>query len=80
MEGTSNLDDARDFGYDWQERMQDEGRWQQVRGAIRNTWGKLTDQELEQVRGSWDRLVGTIKEKTGESAEKIERRLQDMLN
>lgn len=80
MEGARDLDDARDFSYDWQERMQDEGRWQQVRGSIRNTWGKLTDQELEQARGSWDRLVGTIKEKTGESAENIERRLRDLLN
>jgi len=80
MEGVRDSDDARDFSYDWQERMQDEGRWQQVRGSIRNTWGKLTDQELEQARGSWDRLVGVIKEKTGESAENIGRRLQDMLD
>lgn len=68
------------FDYDWNDRLADEGRWQQVRGAIRQTWGELTDQELEQARGSWDRLVGVIKEKTGETADSVERKLQEIFD
>ena len=61
---------------DWDSRLADEGRWQQARGRIRQTWGSLTDDELDSARGSWDRLVGTIKEKTGEAADAIDDKLR----
>ena len=74
------MEQAHDYDSDWSDRLADEGRWQQARGMIRQTWGDVTDQELEQSRGSWDRLVGAIKEKTGESADAIERRLQEIFS
>lgn len=61
---------------DWNSRLADEGRWQQVRGRIRQTWGTITDDELDNARGSWDRLVGAIKEKTGEAADAIDDKLR----
>jgi len=61
---------------DWNSRLADEGRWQQARGRIRQTWGSLTDDELDSARGSWDRLVGAIKEKTGEAADTIDDKLR----
>lgn len=61
---------------DWNSRLADEGRWQQARGRIRQTWGSLTDDELDSARGSWDRLVGAIKEKTGETADAIDDKLR----
>jgi len=61
---------------DWNSRLADEGRWQQARGRIRQTWGSLTDDELDSARGSWDRLVGVIKEKTGEAADAIDDKLR----
>jgi uncharacterized protein YjbJ (UPF0337 family) len=70
---------GRDTSIDWNDRLADEGRWQQMRGRIRQTWGSVTDDDLDGVEGSWDRLIGTIKERTGEAADLIERRLQEML-
>lgn len=61
---------------DWNSRLADEGRWQQVRGQIRQTWGTITDDELDNARGSWDRLVGAIKEKSGEAADAISDKLR----
>ncbi|HEY8489648.1 MAG TPA: CsbD family protein [Dehalococcoidia bacterium] len=55
-----------------------EGRWNQVKGKIREAWGNLTDDELEQTKGNRDQLIGKIQEKTGESREKIEERLKGM--
>ena len=56
---------------DWDNRLADDGRWQQARGQIRQTWGAITDDELDGARGNWDSLVGAIKEKTGEAADAI---------
>ena len=57
-------------------RMKLEGNWQEAKGRMRSAWGDLTDDELDQARGAWDQLVGTIRRKTGESIEKIESTLE----
>ena len=56
-------------------RMQFEGKWDQMRGRVKQSWGVLTDDELDVTEGRWDRIVGLIEEKTGDTAESIERRL-----
>lgn len=52
-----------------------EGRWDQLKGQIKQTWGDLTDDELDIAEGNYDELVGRIKERTGETQEEIERKL-----
>lgn len=63
--------------HDMSAKLQNEGAWQQARGKAREEWGELTDQELDEARGNWDQFVGTVKEKTGESAEAIERKFKE---
>lgn len=70
-------DRNHDWEYDWNERLQDEGTWDRVKGNIRTEWGDLTDQETQQARGNWEQFVGTVKEKTGETAETIERKFKE---
>ncbi len=50
-----------------------EGKWDQMRGRVKEAWGALTDDDLDRTEGQWDRLVGTIKEKTGERIDTIEK-------
>jgi len=57
-----------------------EGKWDQMRGRVKEAWGALTDDDLDRSEGKWDRLVGTIKEKTGESVDKIEEKLNTLLD
>lgn len=52
-----------------------EGRWDQLKGKAQQTWGQLTDDDLDVAEGNYDELVGRIKERTGESAEEIKDRL-----
>ena len=72
------MDDTMKDTVDWNSRIADEGRWQQARGRIRQTWGALTDDELDSARGNWDSLVGAIKEKTGEAADAIGDKLRSI--
>ena len=56
-----------------------EGKWKQIRGEIRETWGELTDSELEQIAGKRDKLAGTLQEKYGWSRDEAERQIDDFL-
>jgi uncharacterized protein YjbJ (UPF0337 family) len=54
-----------------------EGKWEQIRGKIKKNWGKLTDDDLKQIDGDKDRLVGKLKEKYGYTKEQAEKKLDD---
>ena len=55
-----------------------QGNWNQIRGKVRNKWGELTDQDLQEVRGNVDQLVGLIQRKSGEGREAIMRYLEEL--
>jgi len=57
-----------------------EGRLDRIKGRIRQTWGDLTDDDMEQARGNTENLIGRIKERTGQSADEIRRRLSDLMD
>jgi uncharacterized protein YjbJ (UPF0337 family) len=52
-----------------------EGRWEQLAGKAKQLWGELTNDDIKQVQGNYEQLVGLIKERTGERLEEIERKL-----
>lgn len=41
------------------------GNWKQIMGDIQKKWGKLTDDHLMQLKGSREKLTGTIQENYG---------------
>ena len=42
-----------------------EGQWKQVKGAVKERWGKLTDYDLNVIGGKKDQLVGRVQERYG---------------
>jgi len=50
-----------------------EGRWEQLTGRVKSLWGWVTDDELTEAKGDYERLLGVLKEKTGQSREELER-------
>jgi len=54
------------------------GKWRQLRGQIKRKWGQLTDDELDQIDGSYDILVGKIQEKYGTTRQQIEHELNTL--
>ena len=49
------------------------GRWLQIKGDLKNWWGKLTDDDLEQIDGSYEKLVGKLQERYGHNRELAEK-------
>jgi len=48
------------------------GSWNQAKGAIKEQWGKLTDDDLLEIQGRRDQLVGKIQTRYGISQEEAE--------
>jgi len=53
------------------------GKWKQSMGGAKQKWGKLTDDELMQIEGSRDKLVGKVQEKYGIAKEEAEKQVDD---
>jgi uncharacterized protein YjbJ (UPF0337 family) len=48
------------------------GSWTQTKGAVKEQWGKLTDDDLMEIRGRREQLVGKIQTRYGISHEAAE--------
>lgn len=46
-----------------------EGKWKQLKGEARVQWGKLTDDDLDQVQGNAEKLIGVVQERYGYARE-----------
>ena len=56
-----------------------EGKWKQLRGELKGWWGRLTDDDLDQIAGSKDKLVGKIQERYGYSRDRAEREIDERM-
>jgi|SRR5688572_29245196 uncharacterized protein YjbJ (UPF0337 family) len=56
-----------------------EGSWKQLKGKVREKWGKLTDDDLETIQGRSERFVGKLQERYGQSQADAERDLDNWL-
>jgi uncharacterized protein YjbJ (UPF0337 family) len=51
------------------------GQWTQLKGQVREQWGKLTNDDLDQVQGQSEQLVGKIQERYGCAREEAQRQV-----
>jgi uncharacterized protein YjbJ (UPF0337 family) len=53
------------------------GKWKQSVGKAKETWGKLTDDDLTAINGKRDQLVGKIQERYGSAKEAAEKQVDE---
>lgn len=56
-----------------------EGKWRQVKGAVRAKWGDLTDQDMEVVQGNHEQIFGLLQERYGLLREDAKKQLEDLV-
>jgi uncharacterized protein YjbJ (UPF0337 family) len=56
------------------------GMWEQVKGKVKQQWGKLTDDDLKQLEGHGDQLAGKLQERYGMGKEEAERAAKEFRN
>lgn len=57
-----------------------QGKWQQLRGKVKEQWGRLTDDDLDVIDGRRDQLEGRLRERYGKAKEEIRREVDEFLD
>lgn len=52
-----------------------EGNWKQVKGQVKQQWGKFTDDDLTKLSGKRDELVGKVQERYGVAKDEAEKQV-----
>jgi len=55
------------------------GQWKQLKGKAQTAWGKLTNDDLDQINGNAVTLVGRLQERYGYARERAEEELDRFL-
>jgi len=53
------------------------GRWDQMKGKIKEKWGELTDDDIAMAEGNRDQFISKVKAKYGDTEENIRRQMDD---
>lgn len=54
-----------------------EGNWKQLKGAAKEQWGKLTDDDLDVIAGKRDQMIGRIQERYGCTRDEAQRQVDE---
>ena len=54
-----------------------EGKWKQLKGLVKQKWGKLTDDDLDVIAGKRDQLAGKIQERYGVTREEARKQVDE---
>jgi uncharacterized protein YjbJ (UPF0337 family) len=49
------------------------GKWKEIQGGIKEKWGKLTDNDLTQVEGNLEKLLGLLQQRYGYAKDQAEK-------
>ena len=52
------------------------GNWEELKGNVKKQWGKLTDDDLAQINGDTEILIGRIMKAYSKSREEAQRELE----
>jgi uncharacterized protein YjbJ (UPF0337 family) len=55
------------------------GSWNEFKGKVKEQWGKLTDDDLLQIEGDQDQLIGQVQRRYGIAREEAEKQVRDFM-
>ena len=53
------------------------GNWRQIKGKVKERWGELTDDDIDQIEGETDQLIGAIQKRYGASLDDARREVEE---
>jgi uncharacterized protein YjbJ (UPF0337 family) len=55
------------------------GKWHELRGKVRQQWGKLTDDDVTKLNGKTEELAGVLQQRYGYGKAQAENEIQKWL-
>jgi uncharacterized protein YjbJ (UPF0337 family) len=55
------------------------GNWNEVKGKIRQQWGKLTDDDVAKMQGSYEELTGKLQATYGYQMDQAKKEVDDFV-
>jgi uncharacterized protein YjbJ (UPF0337 family) len=71
---TNSVNCVKELDMDWNRV---EGNWKQIKGRVKEKWGKLTDDDLNVIDGRRDQLEGKIQERYGIAKDQTRKDIDD---
>ncbi len=59
-------------------KLQLEGKWNEIKGKLKQKYGQLTDQDLTFAEGKEDELLGRLQQKLGRSKDDLRAEIEKM--
>jgi uncharacterized protein YjbJ (UPF0337 family) len=56
------------------------GKWKEIKGSVKEQWGNLTDDDLIEIEGKQEKLVGLLQSKYGYSKDKAEEEYEKFIS
>lgn len=57
-----------------------EGNWTEIKGKLKQQWGKLTDDEISQMRGTYEELEGVLQKSYGYEKDQAKKEIDAFLD
>lgn len=54
-----------------------QGKWKQISGSLKEKWGDLTDNDVREIDGQREKLVGKVQERYGIERQEAERQVEE---
>jgi uncharacterized protein YjbJ (UPF0337 family) len=56
------------------------GKWKEMKGAIKEKWGKLTDDDFTEMEGKEEKLLGILQKRYGYTEDKAKKEYNDFID
>ncbi len=56
------------------------GKWKEIKGEVKTKWGKLTDDDLTEIEGHEDKLLGLLQKRYGYAKDEAEKEYKDFMD
>lgn len=56
------------------------GKWKEMKGAIKEKWGKLTEDDLTEMEGKEEKLSGLLQKRYGYTEDKAKKEYNDFID
>ncbi len=56
------------------------GKWHETQGAVKERWGKITDDDLTKISGHSEKLLGILQTRYGYAKDKAEAEYNDFVS